>query len=212
MPKWHSVIESELIRSLLLAGAAPAMLALTPLPASTNPRLQSDTASHSSMGLEGPNANPSGSSLLLLADGKLNRQAAEAASAQSYPVLLQQALTLALSADWGPGDFGACESESSDSSASESSGSEQAEDSATLDGLAAAGHDKVLAMAVLAASHVCDQSNLSKDDNSRAKSGDLANEVTLCITCMTGLEYSQACFDCQGHQSSTGIFICFDNM
>ena len=186
MPKWHSVIQSELIRSLILAGSPQALLRLTPLPASThlspqsNLQLQSRNASHSSQGLEGPGASQSENSSLLLADGTVNRQAAEAASAQSYPVLLHQALTLALTADWGPADFGGCETDSSDSSASETSASDQADDSAAQSDTAAAGQEKVLAVAVIAATHCCDEHTPSEDD-SRAKSGGFTNEVSVFI-------------------------------
>lgn len=186
IPKWHSVIQSELIRSLILAGTPQALLRLTSLPASTrlspqsNLQLQSKNASCSFQGLEGRGASQSETSSLLLADGAVNRQAAETASAQSYPVLLHQALILALTADWGPADFGGCETDSSDSSASESSGSEQADDSAAQSDTAAAGHEKVLAIAVMAATHCCGNPTPSEGD-STAKSGSLTNEVSVFI-------------------------------
>lgn len=185
-PKWHSVIQSELIRSLILAGTPQALLGLTPLPSGThvspqsNLQVHSKNASHSFQDLEDPGASQSDNRSLLLADGTVNRQAAEAASAQSYPVLLHQALMLAVTADWGPADFGGCETDSSDSSASESSGSVQADDSAAQSDTAAAGHEKVLAIAVMAATHCCDKPTPSEDD-SRAKSGSLTHEVSVFI-------------------------------
>lgn len=184
MPKWHSVVQSELIRSLILAGTPQALLKLTYLPGSPNlspqSNLQRQSMSRSSQGLEGPSASQNDSSSLVLADGTVNRHTAEAAFAQSYPVLLHQALTLALTADWGPADFGGCETDSSDSSASESGGSEQADDSAAQSDTAAAGHEKVLMIAVMAATHCCDKPTLSEDD-STAKSGSLTNEVSISI-------------------------------
>lgn len=181
MPKWHIILQSELIRSLILAGTPHTLLMIVQMPDS-NRQHQSEAGPLSLTNTEGVGTNPSDSgSSLLMADGTVNRQAAEAASTQSYPVLLYQALTLALSAEWGPGDFGACESDSADSSASESSGSEQAEDSAAQQGLTAAGHEKVLAIAVLASTHVCSQIALLEEDDGRATSSNLAHEVSLCM-------------------------------
>lgn len=184
-PKWHSILQSELIMSLILAGTPHALLVIMPLPDSkdSNKQHQSEAVPLGLVSTEsvGTDLRGSGSGSLLMADGTVNKQAAEAASTDSYPVLLHQALTLALTAEWGPGDFGACESDSADSSASESSGSEPAEDSATQQGLAAAGHEKVLAIAVLASTHVCSQSTLLEEDGGRATSGNLANEVSPCM-------------------------------
>ena len=182
MPKWHSILQSELIRSLILAGTPHALLTIVPSPASQDSVSQHpfEAAPLRLSNSEGLGTSSSGSGLLS-ADGTVNRQAAEAASAQSYPVLLYQALTLALTAEWGPGDLGACESDSTDSSASESSGSEQSEDSATQQGLAAAGHEKLLAIAVLASTHVSSQATLLEEEEVRATSGNLAHEVSLCM-------------------------------
>lgn len=181
MPKWHSVIQSELIRSLILASTPQALLKLTPLPGSPHlspqSNLQRQLKSHSFQGHRDSGASQSDSSSLLLAAGSVNRQAAEAASIQSYPVLLHQALSLALTAEWGPADFGGCEA---DSSASEASGSEQTDDSAAQSDTAAAGHEKVLAIAVIAATHCCDKPT-PWEDGSRAKSGSLTNEVRVFI-------------------------------
>lgn len=183
MPKWHSVIQSELIRSLILSGTPQALLTLTPSPASTHLQLQSNPALHSPVGQGDPRRSASNNSSLLLADGKVNWQGVKTASAQSYPVLLHQALTLAVTADWGPADFGACETDSSDSS--ESSGSEQADDSAAQEAIAAAGHDKILAVAVMAVTFCCDKPTLFKANESRRSLGSLvpvpASEVSLII-------------------------------
>ena len=183
MPKWHSVIQSELTRSLILSGTPQALLTLTPSPESTHLQLQSDAAQSSTMDQEGSRGSANGISSLMLADGKVNWQGAKTASAQSYPVLLHQALTLALTADWGPADFGACETDSSDSS--KSSGSEQADDSAAQEAIAAAGHEKILAIAVMAVTLCCDKPTLLKADGSRATLSGLvaapANEVSLVI-------------------------------
>ena len=182
MPKWHSVIQSELIRSLVLSGTPQALLTLTPSPASTHLQLQSDTASRNPMNWGGSRGSTSGNSLLL-ADGQVNWQGAKTASAESFPVLLHQALTLALTADWGPADFGACETDSSDSSSSESTGSEQADDSAAQEAIAAAGHEKILAIAVMAVTVCCDKLTLLTADESRAELAKVAfppaNEVSL---------------------------------
>ena len=181
MPQWYSVIQSELIRSLILSGTPQALLTLTPSPASIHLQLQSAAASGSPT--EGPRASTSDNSSLLLADGKVNWQGAKTASAQSFPVLLHQALSLALTADWGPADFGACETDSSDSSSSESTGSEQADDNAAQEAIAAAGHEKILAIAVMAVTLCCDKPALFKADESRANLGGLVtaptNEVSL---------------------------------
>ena len=183
MPQWHSVIQSELIRSLIISGTPQALLILTPSPASIHLQLQSDAASGSPLNLEGPRASASDDSSLLLPDGKVNWQGAKTASAQSLPVLLHQALSLALTADWGPADFGACETDSSDSSSSESTGSEQADDNAAQETIAAAGYQKILAIAVMAVTICCDKPALFKADKSRANLGSLVsvpiNEVSL---------------------------------
>lgn len=185
MPKWHSVIQSELIRSLILSGTPQALLTITPSPAIRHGQLQSDAASLSPVDQEGPREITSHSNLLLLADGYVNWQGAKTASAQSCPVLLHQALTLALTVDWGPADFGACETDSSDSSSSESSGSEQADNSAAQEANAAAGHEKILAIAVMAVTLCCDKPTVLRGDESKATSGSFgiapANEVSLVI-------------------------------
>lgn len=210
MPKWHSVIQSELIRSLILSGTPQALLTVTPSPANTPGQLQSDPASLSPVDQEGPRGVTSHSSSLLLADGNVNWQGAKTASAQSCPVLLHQALTLALTVDWGPADFGACETDSSDSSSCESSGSEQTDDSAAQEAIAAAGHEKLLAIAVMAVTVCCDKPTMLKADESKANLGSFvtapANQVSLvtepaCLSKAEGI----ACMLASHVQSSLSV-------
>ena len=157
-PAWHEVIQSEIIRSLLLAGNPAHMLPLSPIPNSSDTPLQQSTALQGSQhqvdsAVCGPMA------FLLTQDGVVDTQAAESASAHVEPCLLHQALLLATDAQWVPQDFGACVSDSSESgsAASEPSQAESAEDEDAQAELTTTGFDRVLAIAIIAAYHCCPQ-------------------------------------------------------
>ena len=155
---WHEVIQSEIIRSLLLAGNPAHMPPLSPTPNSSETPLQQSSA------LQGPQRQVDSSfcepmAFLLTQGGVVDKQAAESASAHCEPYLLHQALLLATDAHWVPQDFGACASDSSesDSAASEPSQAESAEDEDAQAELTATGFDRVLAVAIIAAYHCCPQ-------------------------------------------------------
>ena len=155
MPAWHEVIQSEVIRSLLLAGSPIHTPALS-IPNSSEVNLQGETLEASK--LVCPLSDPS--TVLLDQKGVLDVQVAESASAQSEPMLLHQALMMAAEAHWIPQDFGACEPDSSesDSAGSESGGSHSGSNAAAQADLTTTGLDRVLVMAMLATFHCCLQS------------------------------------------------------
>ena len=180
MPKWHNLIQSEVARSLLLAGMPPALPALMPTAPSTAPHPQSASAYQGSepMGTEGSTVQPEGSSSsrpILLLDGPVNCAAAEAASAQLHPVLLHQAMVLTITAELGPADIGACEPDSSgsDASESESTGPESAAD----EGFVAAGFEKMLVIAVIAAFKTLDQPAIVTDSACMSDQGSDASHT-----------------------------------
>jgi hypothetical protein len=157
-PAWHEVIQSEIIRSLLLAGSPTHMPPLSPTPKSSETLFQQSSA------LQGSHHQVDSSAsepiaFLLTQDGIVDKQAAESTLAQFEPYLLHQALTLATEAQWVPQDFGACASDSSesDSAASEPSQAESAEDEDAQAQMTIAGFDRVLTVAVIAAYHCCPQ-------------------------------------------------------
>ena len=191
MPKWHNSIQSELTRSLLLAGMPPALPTLMPTAPSTDPFSQSASANQGSepRGTEGTKVQPEGIPILLL-DGQVHRAAAEAASAQLHPALLHQAMVLTITADLGPADIGACEPDSSgsDTSESELTGPED-------EGLVAAGFEKMLVIAVLAAFKSLDQcfmapesagltNHNSDDDSFEAFAAAFEVKVFMLFTCI----------------------------
>ena len=178
MPSWHEVIQSEVIRSLILAGSPSPMPPLSTTPISPGPPLQQGAASQDARdqqdSLGGIPIAP-----LLTREGRIDKQAAESASAHSEPILLHQGLQLATAAHWVPRDFGARESDSSDSDSAVSSPGEPepGEEEAAQAGLAAAGLDRLLAVAVLAAYQCCpqppDQEDNARTDSSSNESGQM---------------------------------------
>ncbi len=157
-PAWHEVIQSEIIRSLLLAGNPAHMPPLSPTPNSSETPLQQSTALQGSQHQVDSSVS-SPMAFLLTQDGVVDTQAAESASAHFEPYLLHQALLLATDAEWVPQDFGACASDSSESgsAASEPSQAESAEDEDAQAELTTIGFDRVLAIAIIAAYHCCPQ-------------------------------------------------------
>ncbi len=157
-PAWHQVIQSEIIRSLLLAGSPAHMPPLSPTPDSSETPIQQRFA------LQGSQHQVDSSvcepvAFLLTQDGFIDKQAAESASAHFEPQLVHQALLLATNAQWVPQDFGACASDSSESgsAASEPSQAGSAEDEDAQAELTTTGFDTVLAIAIIAAYHCCPQ-------------------------------------------------------
>ena len=116
-PAWHEVIQSEIIRSLFLAGSPAHMPSLSPTPNSSEtpwwPLQQSTALQGSQHQMDSSVGEPM--AFLLTQDGTVDKQAAESASAHFEPHLLHQALLLATDAQWVPQDFGACASDSSES-------------------------------------------------------------------------------------------------
>ena len=201
MPEWHNLLQSEVARSLLLAGMPAAMPMLTFTTGKAQQLSQSAAAQQGtvSMSTEGLTAlgsrTTSSNNTHLLLECAISTQAAEAASTQSHPLLLHQALALALSADWGPADFGACEPDSSgsDSSGCESRCSESAEDGASQQAMAATGYERVLVVAVVAAFSCLHRPTNTEGssgipgDHSKASEAAAAAEVSNCISCIARL-------------------------
>ena len=149
-PAWHRVIQSEVIRSLILAGGPDLSLCLT---STSDPILQQAPGSQAPLSTDmgGSICSLSNAHTAVLApDGSLDLQTADRASAQSAPALVHQALVLAWSADWLPEDFGVCAADSSESD-SDSAKSNVANSAGQNVEPAAAGLDKVLVIAILAA-------------------------------------------------------------